>query len=303
MDSIPYLERTTEQIEREQIYGGWILRLLYNKKKWIRFLTCPILEVISKWPFFSRLYGTFQRSPLSKYKVLPFIKKYRIDTTEFLDDPSSFRSFNAFFIRKLKPECRPFNPGRGQAIIPADGRYRFYPNLAQTDFFYAKGQRFSLSSLLQNEAQAKKYHNGSAVMGRLCPTDYHRFHFPCDNTPNQAQRINGYLYSVNPMALKQNLSILTENKRMVTILKSEAFGEVLFIEIGATNVGAIHQTYTPEKKYQKGDEKGFFSFGGSFLVLLFEPGRLILAPDLQRLCEQNLEIRCLMGQRLGSEKF
>src|SRR6202044_707631 len=108
----------------------------------------------------------------------------------------------------------------------------------------------------KNDALAEQFANGSVVLARLCPCDYHRFHFPCDAIPGPAKLINGPLYSVNPIALCKNLSILSENKRMITELETDHFGKVLYIEVGATNVGSIHQTFTPYQRYKKGDEKG-----------------------------------------------
>ena len=136
------------------------------------------------------------------------------------------------------------------------------------------------------------------VMGRLCPSDYHRFHFPCDCTPGPARLINGWLFSVNPWAVRRNVHIFTQNKRAVTELDSKPFGKVLMVEIGATSVGSIQQTYTPGIPQLKGAEKGYFEFGASSLILLFPPGSLTLAPDLLSI-SPHLEIRCLMGQELG----
>ena len=82
-------------------------------------------------------------------------------------------------------------------------------------------------------------------------------------------------------------------------MNSKDFGKVLFLEIGATFVGAIHQTYTPNKPHQKGDEKGYFSFGGSSLILLFQKGKIQFDPDLLHATSQGVEIKCLMGQSMG----
>jgi phosphatidylserine decarboxylase len=73
------------------------------------------------------------------------------------------------------------------------------------------------------------------------------------------------------------------------------------MEIGATNVGSIHQTYTPYQFYRKGDEKGYFSFGASALILLFKPRALDLDRDL--LAHPGQEIKCLLGQSLGFQIF
>lgn len=184
-------------------------------------------------------------------------------------------------------------------ILPADARYLVFPHLKTTETFWVKGQKLSLEQLLQSAPLARRYEEGSMVIARLCPVDYHRFHFPCDCIPQEPQEINGPLFSVNPIALRRNLSILAENKRVVTSLKTTHFGEILFIEIGATYVGTIHQTYTPGTPCLKGDEKGYFSFGGSSLILLFEPRTIQFDQDLLDYSAKTIEVRALLGQSLG----
>ena len=240
-----------------------------------------------------------QKSCLSRPEVTRFIKKYGVDTEEFQDPVANFTSFNDFFIRKLKPAARPIVPGNDVAILPADARYLVYPNIAEAEGFFVKGKKFSLETLLQDSDLANTYAQGSAILARLCPTDYHRFHFPCNCLPGRPQPITGPLYSVNPIALRKRIEILSENKRMITHLHTKNFGAILFIEVGAAHVGTIHQTYVPDERYAKGDEKGYFSFGGSSLILLFEPTRLQLDQDLIDASQKGLETRGLMGQSLG----
>jgi phosphatidylserine decarboxylase len=137
-------------------------------------------------------------------------------------------------------------------------------------------------------------------MSRLCPVDYHRFHFPVGGVPEKPRIINGPLFSVSPIALRQNIRILSENKRALSIIRSPEFGEVLMLEIGATNVGSIEYTYLPGQPVQKGAEKGFFKFGGSSMITLFEPGKLRLATDLTENSRQQRELYARMGDRIGS---
>ena len=137
------------------------------------------------------------------------------------------------------------------------------------------------------------------MVARLAPPDYHRFHFPITCIPGPPHPIDGPLFSVHPIALAKHWGILAENKRVVTSLLSEQFGKVLFIEVGATNVGTIHQTHLPNIEQQKGVEKGYFSFGGSCILLLFAKGRFCLDADLKKASLQGLEVRCLMGQSMG----
>jgi phosphatidylserine decarboxylase len=298
MEPIVYINRQTGLQEVETVYGEAAIRLLYGNSFFGRLFGKPLMYLLSGIPAFSWLYGLMQRLSITKRKIAPFIRKFQIDASEFLEPVENFQSFNDFFIRKLKTSARPIARGERLAVIPADGRYRFYPSIEQSEGFLVKGEKFDLAQLLQDRHLAETYAGGAMVIARLCPSDYHRYHFPCGGIPAETKLINGWLYSVNPAALKQNIHIFTRNKRGLCEISTQHFGKVLFIEIGATAVGSMHQTYTPFQKVQKGEEKGYFSFGASSLILLFAPGTIALDPDLLAFPDQ--EIRCLMGQSMGS---
>lgn len=300
MPEIIYLDRLTKEKKQEKVYGKFFIDLLYKNTFLSRVISFFILPLTARFSFFSKLYGFFQKSPMSRYKIIPFIKKFDVDTSEFLEPVSHFCSFNDFFIRRLKPEARPINREENRAILPTDARYLVFQDIREFPHFFIKGKKFSLKELLKNEELADKYQAGSMVIARLCPIDYHRFHFPCRAIPGKPRLINGTLFSVNPVALKRNIKILSENKRVITTLATSHFGNLLYLEIGATHVGSIHQTFLADKMYEKGDEKGYFSFGGSCLILLFEPNRIRFDQDLLRSSAQNQEVRGLMGQSLGS---
>ena len=294
-----YLNRQTSQEMTEKVYGKFFIDLLYGTS-WISHLVSFILvPLFSRVPFFSKLYGTLQKSRWSRRKIQPFIQKFHVDTSEFLEPPESFQSFNDFFIRKLKSACRPIALGDHIAVLPADGRYLVYENIHAADGFFVKGQKFCLETLLCSPTLAQKYGDGSMVIARLAPVDYHRFHFPVSCTPSIPEPIPGKLYSVNPAALKKHANILAENKRVITHLDTQYFGTVLFIEVGATYVGSIHQTFPLHQPCAKGLEKGYFSFGGSSLILLFEPLRIQFDTDLLDASSRRLEVLGQMGQSLG----
>lgn len=297
MSEIQYIDRQTKRVETEKIYGEFFINLFYGRHlfSWLSAILLPLKRLA----IFSKIYGSIQKSRSSRKKIAGFIKKYQIDTSEFLEKPESFQSFNEFFIRKLRPECRPIAGGDQIAVLPADARYLFYPHIHLADGFHIKGKKFSLDKLLQDEALAAKYAEGAMVIARLCPVDYHRFHFPCACIPSAAKLIPGALYSVNPLALRRHLEILTDNKRMITELQTEKFGTIQYIEVGATCVGTIQQTYVPGKPVAKGAEKGFFEFGGSCLILLFENGKIQFDADLLAASERGFEVRGLLGQALG----
>lgn len=299
MKPIVYINRKTGQSEIEDVYGGDALRLLYGNSLFTKLFGTPLAHVASRLPAISALYGFLQKLPQSKRKISPFIKRFKVDTTEFEKNVSQFSSFNDFFIRKLKIQSRPIYPGKDVAVMPADGRFLVYPRIDQMHTIKVKGTEFNLTELLQDEKLAEHYHKGSMVLGRLCPSDCHRFFFSCDGIPSETKVINGWLYSVNPFAVNGNWKHFTQNKRTLCKFGSDNFGEVIVMEIGATNVGSIHQTYKPYKYVEKGAEKGYFSFGGSAVLLLFAPGRIKFDDDLVKNSEQGLETLCLIGQKLG----
>lgn len=299
MKPIIYIDRISKKRCEEKVLGAQQLRLLYGDNFISRAIGKRLAYALARLPSFSAFYGSLQNKPASAKKIAPFIKSFNIDASEFAKNPSEFVSFNDFFTRKLKPSSRPLAAGKNTAIIPADGRYYFYQNIKKADGFVVKGKKFSLAALLQDEKLAAKYEEGAMAIARLCPTDYHRYHFPFDCKAGKTILINGLLHSVNPAAIKKNIEIFTENKRTLCVLDSPQFGKVLFLEIGAICVGTIHQTYKPNKMCAKGDEKGYFSFGGSSLILLFPPNSIRFDQDLLDATAEQIEIKCLMGQPMG----
>ncbi|MGL4628732.1 MAG: phosphatidylserine decarboxylase, partial [Cetobacterium sp.] len=145
------------------------------------------------------------------------------------------------------------------------------------------------------------FHGGTILIIRLAPVDYHRFHFPATGQIGKSKLIDGYYYSVSPYAIKKNFRVYCENKREVSILKTEKFGEIVLSEIGATMVGGIEQTYK-EGFVKKGDEKGYFFFGGSSCVLLFEKDKVQFDEDILENSKKGLETKVYMGEKIGKAK-
>lgn len=299
MNQIFYIDRQSKKVCKERVYGKFFLDMLYGST-WLSKVAAPVvLPVISRCHALSRLYGLAQKSCVSRCKIPGFIRRFEVDENEFADPVSSYKSFNDFFTRRLKTSARPIAAGNDVAILPADGRTLVFENISECDGFVVKGVKFSLEEFLANRELANVYGKGSMAIIRLCPSDYHRYHFPVTCIPQEPVLIKGALYSVNPMALKKDPQILSKNKREMTKLVTKSFGNVLFVEVGATYVGTIHQTFIPNEPYAKGDEKGYFSFGGSCIVLLFEPGRIQFDQDLVEASQKKMEVRALMGQSLG----
>jgi phosphatidylserine decarboxylase len=162
-----------------------------------------------------------------------------------------------------------------------------------------KGFKFTLADLLGDAALAEKFAGGAMLISRLCPVDYHRFHFPVAGTPDESRRIDGWLYSVSPVALRRNIRYLVINTREVTRIDSPAFGAVAMVEVGATNVGSIRQGFQPGRAIAKGAEKGLFAFGGSCVITLFQRGRIRFDADVVAQSAECVETYAKMGDRLG----
>lgn len=296
-EPLRFFNRYTGQVETEAIYGDGFLRWAYGNP-----LGRLALHGIAKRTFFSRWYGWRMNRPSSKSKVLPFIRQFGLDATEFADAPESFRTFNEFFHRKLKPESRPIGPDERSAVFPADGRHLGYPDISTMDGIFVKGEVFDLADLLQDDELAARYKKGSMILSRLCPVDYHRFHFPVAGEASEPRLINGPLFSVNPIALKRDISILTRNKRWVLTIDSGEFGRVVFVVVGATCVGGVEFTFAPCARVEKGAEAGFFKFGGSSTIVLFEEERVRIAEDLRKWSEERLELYARMGDVMARLK-
>ncbi len=292
---IRYFHRVKQTVETEQVYGEKWLRWTYESS-----LGRLALNLLVKRAVLSRYYGWRMNLRDSARRVLPFIVNYNLDVDEFAKTPYAFKTFNEFFYRALKPAARPVNSGERTAVLPADGRHLALQNVDAAAGFYAKGQRFDLPAFLGDAELAAKFAGGSLLISRLCPVDYHRFHFPVGGVPGESRLINGWLYSVSPVALRRNLGYLWENRRMVTLVDSPVFGRVAVVEIGATMVGSIVQGFVPGRAVAKGDEKGLFAFGGSCVVTVFQKDRIKFDTDLLQPSIDSLETYAKMGDSLGT---
>jgi phosphatidylserine decarboxylase len=285
-EAVTYFNRHTGKLETEAIYGEDSLRWVYGSP-----LGRLSLHLLVKRAIFSKLYGWLMDKPSSKAKVQPFIEKYGLDEAEFERPASEFATFNEFFSRKLQPEARPIDKGLGTVVFPADGRHL----LVKSDSdFIIKGQRFNVEELIGQRAG-----DCDVLISRLCPTDYHRFHFPCSGQAGKPQRIRGPFYSVNPIALAIRPSILWENERFVTQLTTLTGLSVSFVEVGATCVGKVVHTSEPGL-VEKGQEKGTFLFGGSTVIWVVPSGSVKWADDVERESALGRELYARMGAVAGA---
>jgi phosphatidylserine decarboxylase len=285
-----YLDRETGEIRNEQVFGEKTLCWIYQSR------ASALLRPIARSRLVNHLYGAARRSPRSRKGIEGFVRSLGIDASEAELPLTAYRSLDDFFTRRLRPGARPLDPNPRSLLFPCDGRALVYPKL-DGERLQVKGCRVEVSELLEDRKAAERYAGGSAIVVRLAPADYHRFHFPASGEAGVPRPIRGPLESVHPIALAAGAPSL-RNKRVVTSLSTRDFGEIAIVEVGALVVGTIVQTFRPGPA-ERGQEKGYFRFGGSTVVLLVERGRLAIDADLLEASARGLETRVKMGTRIG----
>jgi len=295
MKSVYYIDRKTGKIKQEIVPGEKWLRWMYHNH-----FGKLALQSVVKRKFLSQWYGRKMDTPASKSKIKKFVTSLKIDINETICPLDDFTTFNEFFIRKLKSEVRPINKNSTVIVSPADGKTMAFDEFGNLDTFFAKGQKFSLQELLQDQSLSDKYLKGTLLIVRLAPSDYHRFHFPADGQISQSTCIKGSYYSVSPYAVKNRMKIYWENKREYSVLSTVNAGDILMCEVGATMVGSIVQNYTPKTDIIKGQEKGWFKFGGSTIIVLFEKGKVQIDHDILENTKNGYETIIKMGEQVAT---
>jgi len=291
---IQVYNRKTKKYEVEKVAGENYIKWSYESPAGKSFT-----ELLIKKKLFSKLYGSYCDTSLSKKKISNFIKDFDIDMSISSNTLNDFNNFNDFFIRELKEDARPIPKDNSLLISPGDGRLFAYENISIDKLIQVKGIHYSLSELIGDNEIAKEYEGGVCLVLRLCPTDYHRFHFIDNGTPLENHFIKGNYYSVNPIALERIPKLYCQNKREWSIFKSENFGDIIHIEVGATCVGTIIQSYSPNTKVIKGQEKGYFKFGGSTTILLLKKDTVKIDEDIINQTNLGFETIVLMGESIG----
>ena len=288
-----YRDRQTGDIVVERVPGESLLRWLYGTTTGRLFF-----RVALNRPLCSRLFGWWQQNTWTRRQIRPFVERYRINLDELAQPLNQYRNFNDFFIRRLKPEARPCDPDPERLLSPADGKALVYPQLGPGAKLPVKSCTLTAHSLLGGKIDPAPYQGGAALVIRLAPYDYHRFHFPADGQAEATRLIDGDFHSVNPLALARVPQVFHRNRRTVCQLTTPGFGKIAYVEVGALNVASIVQTYAPGP-CRRGQEKGFFQFGGSTIVLLFEPGTIVFDEDLIADSGAGLEVHVRTATGLG----
>lgn len=258
----------------------------------LRFLyrTAPgrVLLKLLIQPKVSEAAGRYLSSRASKWLVPYYIRKHDIDMKGVEIPSGGFASFNDFFTRKRAMAL----PKRAEddLLSPCDG-WLSLVKIRNTAVFMIKATRFSLQDLLDDAKLAEQFRDGEALIFRLTPADYHRYCYAADGQILLEKKIVGKLHCVRPIALR-GIPVFAQNSREYQVIRTERFGTMVQMEIGALLVGKIknHDRAQNLNNVQIGEEKGYFEFGGSTIILLFQK-------DAIRLCESRENRKNMYGER------
>lgn len=296
-------DRRTMRLEEELIDSKIVLamRAIYQSRLGLTLIDKGTKELLLN---LSNKQGVHMSSRESSKEIPEFIEFFqdRINVDEFKYPVESYKTFNEFFIRELKPGVRPiqFENNDHVAVCAADCRLMVYKSSDEAKRFWIKGRKFSVKGLLGDEILANDFEGGSLAIFRLAPQDYHRFHMPISGVIGKNIIIPGHLYTVNPIAVNSKYcNVFTENKRVVNVIISKEFGKMAFVAIGATMVGSINFTKDEGDRVKKGEEFGYFAFGGSTVICVFQKGAIDFDEDLVANSERSLETLVYMGTSLG----
>ena len=245
-------------------------------------------------PWLSKLAGRFLSTGASKVFIRPFIKNNHIDMSQFL--PEEYDSYNDFFSRRIRPEARPIDMDPRHLISPADSKLTALP-ITETGRFTLKHTQYTVGSLLKDPALAAEYVGGWCLIFRLTVDDYHRYCYAFVGEKGENIRLPGRLHTVNPIA-NDFFPIYKENSREYTVLHTREFGDVIAMEVGALLVGKIVNHHGPAS-VRRGQEKGYFQFGGSTVVLLLKKDTAFLDEDILENSRNGIVTVGKFGEKIG----
>ena len=269
-----------------------VLKILYGNV-FGRMLLKPLTA-----PWISRLAGAFLSTKASCVLIRPFIRNNHIDMTQF--EPVKYQSYNEFFSRKIKPEMRPIDQNSQHLISPCDSKLTVM-KITKDCRFRLKQTVYTVESLLKNRQLASEYEGGYAMIFRLTVDDYHRYGYIADGKKEKNVKIPGVLHTVNPIA-NDYYPIYKENSREYTILHTKEFGNLIVMEVGALLVGKI-VNHHEEATVKRGQEKGYFQFGGSTVVVLVKADVVQLDRDILENSRQGIETVVKFGEKIGKRRI
>lgn len=277
-------DRRTDTYEDIVQYGAGKLAFLYNNP------LGRLLLGIAVSPFVSNVYAWKNSRKSSAKKIPGFIKEHNIDMSDYED--REYKSFTDFFTRKIRYGKRPVDMAPEALISPADSKLLVY-EIEKDTTLRIKGRTYTADEILADSENAGEFAGGYALVFRLTVDDYHRFCYPDRGCLISRRLIKGKLHTVSPVS--KDHKIYMENTRSVNLLKTENFGTVAYIEVGAMLIGRIVDNGTDV--FEKGQEKGYFEPGGSTVVILVK--NVEIDKDIMEQSASGIETKVRYGERIG----
>lgn len=252
---------------------------------------------VSGW--FSNIISIYQKSSLSKSKIVKFIKDYNIEMDKY-NPVKTYNSFRDFFVRKREvlKYISDESMNNENLIAIADSKLSVY-QIDENCYLKIKNSIYSVEELIQDKELSEKYKNGLCLVFRLSLHDYHRYQFLDNGEYLDKKEIRGELHTVRSISEKHK--VFSRNTRIINILNTENFGEVIQVEVGAMMVGKIENHDV--SNFSKLQEKGFFDFGGSTIVLLFGENKIEVDKDiLDKNTNEGIEVKVEIGMKIGKSK-
>lgn len=277
---------------------GNVIENTTGQDKMLDFLyTNPLGRILLKplvQPGLSRLSGKFLDSPLSAGLISSFIESNDIDMSDY--KKGHYHSFNQFFTRKIIDGKRPIDESYEILISPCDCKATVY-KINDNTTFSIKHTEYTLRSLLRSRKLAEKFRGGYLYVLRLTVDDYHRYIYPVTGRQSKNYRIEGSFHTVNPIA-NDYLPVYKENTREYTVIRTEEFGDIIQMEVGALLVGKI-VNHKQSAGVVRGEEKGYFEYGGSTIVLVTQKNAVAPRADLLANTANGYETKVLQGHAIG----
>ncbi|KAI7864038.1 phosphatidylserine decarboxylase-domain-containing protein [Spinellus fusiger] len=250
--------------------------------------------------------GTFFTDPKSVAQIPSFVKHYNIAMEDYVkSNIADYSDFNDFFTRAIRLDLRPIaHPDNSDILVSAaDARLGVFESVDRATEFWIKGKKFSIANLLQDNVLAEELEGGSVAIFRLAPQDYHRWHSSAHGSVESINTLQGTYYTVNPCVVNEDVNVFTENHRQVLTMKSPKGFRYAVVPIGALLVGSIVLTKAQQgQNLAKGDEMGYFQYGGSTVIMVFPKNTVAWDEDLLNASMGSLETKVTMGNRIGAYK-
>jgi phosphatidylserine decarboxylase len=288
--SVQVYDRKRGVVYDEPQYGEKRLHLLYETT----FGRCMLSAIFAR-RWYSALNAIRDKRPASVRKIQPLVDQFGIDMSEYPEQ--SYASYDSFITRKIDPAARPIADHPDALIAVADARLLAY-SITSDGRIPVKQSSYTITELLRDPALAGQYNEGTCLVFRLGTEDYHRYCFADDGKVVRTKSINGILHSVQPIS-SARYKTLSENHRVCSVIETANFGTIVTVEVGAILVGKINNHDVTSCR--RGQEKGYFSLGGSAIVCLLKPGAVSIDADIMEYSRQQIETKVRLGEKVGEK--